>query len=250
MADISSIKLPNGTTYNIKDANASTATNWLNGSASGSVRTINSAEEDANYTIGVYAVAEGNETKASGESSHAEGLSTTASAVGSHAEGGYTTASGSGAHAEGYNTTASANYGSHAEGYYTTASGQMSHSEGRETTASGSVSHAGGRGTIANHLAQHVFGKYNIADPSTAASNANGNYIEIVGNGTADNARSNARTLDWDGNEVLAGTITATNIPAPPNSNGTYYLTVTINNGSAAYNWSSLPIYDGTVTTS
>ena len=36
----------------------------------------------------------------------------------------------------------------------------------------------------------------------------NADYVEIVGNGTADNARSNARTLDWDGNEYLAGSIT------------------------------------------
>jgi len=31
------------------------------------------------------------------------------------------------------------------------------------------------------------------------------NYAEIIGNGTADNARSNARALDWDGNEFLKG---------------------------------------------
>lgn len=33
-------------------------------------------------------------------------------------------------------------------------------------------------------------------------------YAEICGNGTADNARSNARTLDWSGNEALAGSLT------------------------------------------
>lgn len=33
------------------------------------------------------------------------------------------------------------------------------------------------------------------------------NYVEIVGNGTYNNP-SNARTLDWDGNEVLAGGLT------------------------------------------
>jgi chitodextrinase len=35
------------------------------------------------------------------------------------------------------------------------------------------------------------------------------NYVEIVGNGTATDARSNARTLDWAGNEWLAGNLTA-----------------------------------------
>ena len=33
------------------------------------------------------------------------------------------------------------------------------------------------------------------------------NYAEIIGNGTADNKRSNARVLDWDGNERLKGNL-------------------------------------------
>jgi hypothetical protein len=35
-----------------------------------------------------------------------------------------------------------------------------------------------------------------------------GKYAEVIGNGDSDNARSNARTLDWDGNEKLAGGLT------------------------------------------
>ena len=35
-----------------------------------------------------------------------------------------------------------------------------------------------------------------------------GKYAEVIGNGDSDNARSNARTLDWDGNEELAGGLT------------------------------------------
>lgn len=112
----------------------------------------------------------GNNT-ASGEYSFASGTQTTASKYGSHTEGAYTTASGFYSHAEGYHTTASGQ-GAHAEGFYTTAKGQ----------------------------AQHVSGQYNVID------NAN-KYIEIVGNGTS-SANSNARTLDWDGNEVLAGKLT------------------------------------------
>lgn len=68
------------------------ATNWLNGSADGSVRTSGSAAEDSNYAIGDYATAEGYETKASGDYSHAEGFRTTASGNYSHSEGYYTTA--------------------------------------------------------------------------------------------------------------------------------------------------------------
>lgn len=86
-----------------------------------------------------------------------------------------------------------------------TASGESSFAEGSGTTSSGRFSHSEGNSTIANHRSQHVFGELNIADASTAAATAKGNYIEIVGNGTNTSNRSNARTLDWNGNEVLAG---------------------------------------------
>lgn len=71
----------------------------------------------------------------------------------------------------------------------------------------GDLSHAEGNGTTANHMSQHVFGEYNILDPSENASTIRGIYVEIVGNGTS-STRSNARTLDWTGNEVLAGKLT------------------------------------------
>ena len=164
---------------------------------------------EGNYTTasGNYSHAEGNYTTASSPYSHAEGNGSTASGEDSHAEGGATIASGIGSHAEGGWTTASG-ADSHAEGNYTTASGDSSHAEGDHTTASGNYSHAEGNRTIANHFSQHVFGSYNIADPSTASSTQRGNYVEIVGNGANNNNRSNARTLDWNGNEVLKGSLT------------------------------------------
>ncbi len=144
-------------------------------------------------TVGNYSVAIGYGNTASGNVSHAENRATTASGDYSHAEGYSTTASGTGCHSEGYTTTAS---------------GSASHSEGRNTTASGDYSHAEGFGTIANHKSQHVFGEYNTADASTAAATVRGNYVEIVGKGSSDANRSNARTLDWNGNETIAGTLT------------------------------------------
>lgn len=135
--------------------------------------------------------AEGMETGAYGSGSHAEGNNTTASGSDSHAEGWLSKASAEAAHAEGRNTTASGNY-SHAEGIYTTASGYESHAEGWYTTASGNVSHAEGSKTKASGEASHVQGKYNIEDKS-------GKYAHIVGNGTEDDKRSNAHTLDWHG---------------------------------------------------
>ena len=209
---------------------------------------VSHSEGSSTTASGNQSHAEGYGTTASGGASHAEGAGTTASGGPSHAEGMRTTASGDASHAEGiggtftlggttyasgaigmadhtegYQTlTASGLPGNHAEGYQTratggaahaegtdtTASGNVSHAEGYSTTASGNVSHAEGRGTTANHRAQHVFGEYNVEDSSTTTSASRGTYVEIVGNGTADNARSNARTLDWNGNEVLAGGLT------------------------------------------
>lgn len=175
---------------------------------------------------GDYSFAEGYFTTASGTGSHVEGYSTIASGGTSHAEGGSTTASGTASHAEGYSTTASGGE-SHAEGSHTTASGNQSHAEGRDTSASGNYSHAEGFKTIANHNSQHVEGEYNIADPSTAAANARGTYVHIVGNGTADDARSNALTLTWGGDLWHSGrlshgnSVSATGLGAYSGGSGT-----------------------------
>ena len=48
-----------------------------------------------------------------------------------------------------------------------------------------------------------------------------GQYIEIVGNGTSDSYstyRANARTLDWSGNEIITGKMTATGFKTPTGS--------------------------------
>jgi len=173
MADISKIKLPDGTTRDIKDANASTIKNLLDGSANNSLRSVGSVEESASYTIGTNAVALGNKTQASGNS---------ATALGSES----------------------------------VATSDNAVAIGAKATASGNSSYAIGENTIANHRDQFVFGKFNVADTNASAATAIGDYAEIVGNGTADNARSNARTLDWDGNEVLAGKLT---VGAAPTNN-------------------------------
>jgi hypothetical protein len=111
-----------------------------------------------------------------------------------------TQATENGAVATGVGTTASGR-ASHAEGQLTTADGQVAHAEGYGTFASGDYSHAEGFGTKASGDHQHAVGKYNVED-------TNDTYLEIAGNGTGDAARSNARTLDWNGNETLAGDLT------------------------------------------
>jgi len=86
--------------------------------------------------------------------------------------------------------------------------GNRSVAVGDGNTASGYASFAGGRSTVANHRSQHVFGEFNTPDDSTVSSSGRGNYIEIIGNGTGIRERSNARILDWSGNETLAGDLT------------------------------------------
>lgn len=105
--------------------------------------------------------------------------------------------------AEGLYTTASG-LASHAEGWLTTAAGQASHTEGYSTQANADSSHAEGLQTIASSHWQHVQGKHNIEDVS-------GTYAHIVGNGSS-TTRSNAHTLDWDGNAWFAGAIDCENV--------------------------------------
>lgn len=147
---------------------------------------------------GDYSFAEGSYTKATNTSAHAEGSSTEASGEFSHAEGDLTKATGNFAHAEGLRTEASGG-GSHAEGHYTKATVTDAHAEGSSTEASGWYSHTEGLGSKTIHQSQHVEGEYNIVDTSTAAAYQRGTYVHIVGNGTADDARSNALTLTWGG---------------------------------------------------
>lgn len=168
----------------------------VNPTGSGSL----SVNRKADTTIGDYSVSIGYNTTASAYCSYAEGDSTTASELDAHAEGRGTTASGKHSHAQGIGTTASGT-GSHAEGTSTVASGMYCHAEGASTTAKGFQTHAEGSGTIANGADQHVQGRYNIEDEYYK-------YAHIVGNGELD-ARSNAHTLDWDGNAWYAGDISA-----------------------------------------
>lgn len=154
-----------------------------------------------------YAVAVGHNTQANAPAAHAEGYMTKATGDRAHSEGVSTTASGWVSHAEGSGTIASGD-SSHAENSHTIASGNASHAEGANTRSSGHYSHAEGYYTRATHKAQHVFGEFNVLDDSSSAASNRGNYVEIIGNGTDANARSNARTLDWSGNEELAGDLT------------------------------------------
>lgn len=135
-----------------------------------------------------------------GAYSFVEGAYNTASGWFSHAEGYATVAKGKHSHSEGLGSRATGGE-SHAEGMATVASDSSAHAEGRDAQATNISSHAQNEGTIAAGYAQTALGKYNVSDITSAL---------IIGNGTDDDARSNALTTDWSGNVWAAGKATLT----------------------------------------
>lgn len=90
--------------------------------------------------------------------------------------------------------------GASALGGACTATGDYAFAEGYETIAEGDISHTEGFGTIAGGNCQHVEGMYNKVDRS-------GTYLHIIGNGEDSDNRSNAHTVDRDGNAWYAGKV-------------------------------------------
>lgn len=176
-------------------------------------------ERDESKSYGLYSVAEGVLTTASGWASHAEGHESIATGRASHAENSGV-AEGERCHAEGYSRASGEC--SHAEGgtydntsFPTIASGDSSHAEGFETQATGDMAHAQNFGTLAHRRSQTAIGEYNVAD-YTGDHASRGKYALIIGNGT-ENTRSNALTVDWDGNVEAAGDVSAVNVNASGN---------------------------------
>lgn len=79
------------------------------------------------------------------------------------------------------------------------ASGASSFAANR-STVSGSYSFGVGSNTIASGKYQMAEGRYNVEDTEEK-------YAHIIGNGTANDARSNAHTLGWDGTAWFAGDV-------------------------------------------
>lgn len=143
--------------------------------------------------------------QSTGKACHAEGAGTFASSIGAHAEG-MADDGNYGGECLGQRVTAIAP-GAHAEGIGTYVNAPGAHAEGINTVVYGSGSHAEGKSTVAQAAYQHVVGKYNVADETET-------YAEIVGGGTSTTARRNIRTLDWNGNETVAGSSIANTVVA------------------------------------
>jgi hypothetical protein len=163
---------------------------------------------------GKTSLAAGNFARAYGKYSIALGDSAVSSGIASFATGYHTNAAGNYAVAMGFNTKATAT-GSTAIGNTSTASGSGSIVLGIGLTANGSNSVAVGNSNISsgnNSFASGYFTKAKsfscfttgIFNDSTNAPNPfalNGsNRIFEIGNGTADNARSNSMTVLFNGN--------------------------------------------------
>lgn len=192
------------------------------------------AEGNDTKTFGIGSHSEGVWTVAYGaDGSHAEGYKTTALGTNSHAEG----MSGSSKDPQVYNSnlitdrtktveevaalhngtrdtgealdghyfTLAYEMGTHAEGRSTVACGKHSHSEGQITFAGGENSHTEGYATVAYGKNQHVQGSCNVIDKD-------GKYAHILGNGKYNSTtkmfeRSNAHTVDWEGNVWFRGDV-------------------------------------------
>ena len=176
--------------------------------------------------IGNYSFAAGNDVLASGQQSVAFGSSSQALTAESFAIGNNAIASGLGARAMGLNVTASGDqstaigYNHTASGGYAvalgsvnTASGFASTATGSFTIASGDYSSANGRFTKSKSFAGTVVGIYN--DSTNAASGTainQSNRLFQIGNGTADNVRSNAMTVLQDGSTGINTSLPETNM--------------------------------------
>lgn len=217
----------------------------------------NSVSSATHSASGQYATAVGKSTRADGKGSFAEG----------YTDVGWLTTSGIGSHVEGYASSVNGitifSNGAHGEGYTFNRTriinGVGSHAEGADTLTDAYACHAEGNFTDALSSTQHVQGKYNIKD-------SNGVFQDIIGNGSADESRSNASALDWNGNLYISGKIYqdctdystnssglvtprcggtpvsvggggASNIPAPPSADGEYNLHCSIVNGVPTYSW-------------
>lgn len=238
-------------------------------------------------SIGSYSSAIGENTTARYVGSHAEGSETSAEAHYSHAEGSQTTVTGTSGHAEGQQTAA-VGVASHAEGSGCVAVAFGSHAEGTKCVAldghvtgrynipgagasamwaSGTVYPVGAvvknNGHLYLCLRKHRSGQYTGSfnmqeygeDGTTLytvwedlGTAVNTPYAEVVGNGTP-SARSNARTLDWRGNEWLAGKLTVSTAPENNMDVTTkQYVDSAIQTAGSTYATKASPVFTGSIT--
>lgn len=185
----------------------------------GSNRFITTNSRPPMYAFGYDNIVSGQGACAIGVLNEASGQAAMSFGYGNKAKGNFSRAFGR-------RNIASGNQ-SFADGQMTIASGAISRAEGDGCRAAAVGSHAEGGGTYADasQIYTHVGGVNNAVSTATGktvtvtrydengtvfstSTRTLGKYAEVIGNGDSDQARSNARTLDWNGNEAIAGSLT------------------------------------------
>ena len=200
--------------------------------------------EGCSTTEGSYAHAEGYQTQAIGSISHTEGWQTEAYGGNSHAEGSLTVAQGGNSHAEGYGTITQV-MAQHVQGKYntkevfseslTTGSGSFGFSTYYvadsytfdESTGNFTLVDATLVSVLCNSTDKKYFSEgaqvntkiYSFIEITSNESNTvagsyeciqsviSNDYAHVLGNGTDDENRSNAHTIDWNGNAWFQGDV-------------------------------------------
>lgn len=159
------------------------------------------ASAENSVAIGCESQASGDNAVSIGYNNNASGTSSVAIGEDNTADAQYAVSIGRGANAYGFNSVALGNC--------TEASNESATALGYSTVSSGYASLAAGNETIATGGAQTVLGSLNIADDNEEGSTDPSQHLLILGNGNYNESttRSNAMTIDWNGNGWFAGDI-------------------------------------------
>ena len=185
----------------------------IEGQGNNALARVAHVEGRDNKVVGKYGHAEGRKN-AVGYCAHGEGNNNLVLADSSHGEGSNNIIKGNNGHGEGAGNYVSGSY-AHGEGINNNAIGRASHVQGELNSASGHASHAGGLvsyafGTASTAQGSNLrawgkntteFGHYNdYAEDWNTNEEEYSRFALVVGNGKSEDTRSNALTLDWDGN--------------------------------------------------
>ncbi len=209
---------------NIGSGAVDLSTSPLSSSTNGATGARSVAMGSQTKASGTFATAMGQTTEASGQASTAMGSNTIASHLGSTAMGNGADAIANYATAVGYNTKASGQmsfavgHSSEALGYFSVAMGSgTAHADGStamglSTNAVGLYSTSMGRYTTAKDYSSLVIGQYNLSGTDGNSGSPTGfftvNNAFVIGNGTADNARSDAFKVKFNGDTTISNDLT------------------------------------------
>jgi hypothetical protein len=170
-------------------------------------------EGSSNVAYGINSHAVGNYNISIGDTSYTEGAVNVAEGAYSHAGGFGNYAKGNSSYAHGTGNIAEG-YGAQALGAKTEANGYWSYSNGVETIAEGNIQTVIGAANKIDSSKAFIIGngKLTKEKDDTTINSSNSEIIHLNNENADETAinRSNAMTVDWDGNMELAGGIIMT----------------------------------------